>query len=144
MYRIILIAFTLLATPCLRSQEKAPPETKIPMNMGGAAPSFAQNILRHTGSGTSLEPASGAPPMLMQMRPNGWMLMLHGEASAVEQQQTGPRGHDKFFSVNWLMPMAQRELGACYEQFGLFGAGHAGTGVPSCEQPAVVKQVQPV
>ena len=40
--------------------------------------------------------------------------------------------------------VTERELGACYEQFGLFGAGHAGTGVPSCEQPAVVKQIQPV
>jgi hypothetical protein len=82
------------------------------MNMGGPAASVDENILRHTGSGTSLEPASGAPPMLMQMRPSGWMLMLHGQASAVEQQQTGPRGRDKFFSVNWVMPMAQRSYGA--------------------------------
>jgi hypothetical protein len=72
---------------------------------------MAENILRHTGSGTDLEPASGAPPMLMTMRPGGWMLMLHGQGSAVEQQQTGPRGHDKFFSVNWVMPMAQRSYG---------------------------------
>jgi hypothetical protein len=49
--------------------------------------------------------------MLMTMRPGGWMLMLHGQGSAVEQQQTGPRGHDKFFSVNWVMPMAQRSYG---------------------------------
>jgi hypothetical protein len=49
--------------------------------------------------------------MLMQMRPSGWMLMLHGEAMIVEQQQTGPRGHDKLFSVNWAMPMAQRSFG---------------------------------
>jgi hypothetical protein len=81
------------------------------MNMNGPATSLADSILRHTGSGTDLEPASGAPPMIMDMRPDGWMLMLHGEASAVEQQQTGPRGHDKFFSVNWLMPMAQRSFG---------------------------------
>ncbi|HUD12496.1 MAG TPA: hypothetical protein VMQ56_02480 [Terracidiphilus sp.] len=81
------------------------------MNMGGQARSMAENILRHTGSGTDLEPASGAPPMLMTMRPGGWMLMLHGQGSAVEQQQTGPRGHDKFFSVNWVMPMAQRSYG---------------------------------
>jgi len=81
------------------------------MNMGGPAASLDDNILRHMGSGTDLEPASDAPPMLMAMRPSGWMLMLHGEASAVEQQQTGPRGHDKFFSVNWLMPMAQRSYG---------------------------------
>ena len=82
------------------------------MNMGGPVDSLRQNILRHTGSGTSLEPASSAPPMLMQMRPSGWMLMLHGQAAAVEQQQTGPRGHDKFFSVNWFMSMAQRSFGS--------------------------------
>jgi hypothetical protein len=34
--------------------------------------------------------------------------MLHGEVGVVEQQQTGPRGRDKLFSVNWVMPMAQR------------------------------------
>jgi len=39
---------------------------------------------------------------------HNWMLMLHGQASIVEQQQTGPRGHDKLFSANWIMPMAQR------------------------------------
>jgi len=78
------------------------------MNMGGPASSFTANLLRHDGSGTDLEPASGAPPMLMQMRPGGWMLMLHGQATVTEQQQTGPRGRDKLFSVNWLMPMAQR------------------------------------
>lgn len=80
------------------------------MNMGGPADSFSENVERHDGSGTDLEPASGAPPMLMHMTQNNWMLMLHGNAMAVEQQQTGPRGADKFFSVNWFMPMAQRSF----------------------------------
>jgi hypothetical protein len=87
------------------------PAASAQMNMGGPAASFDENLLRHTGSGTDLEPASAAPPMLMTMRPSGWMLMLHGQGSAVEQQQTGPRGHDKFFSVNWAMPMAQKSYG---------------------------------
>jgi hypothetical protein len=83
------------------------------MPMGGPAATFQQNILRHMSSGTSLEPDSSAPPMLMRMGGNWplsskWMEMLHGEASLVEQQQTGPRGRDKFFSVNWVMGMAQR------------------------------------
>jgi hypothetical protein len=99
--RWILAVLIVLAVPDIQAQ----------MNMGGAAGSFEENLMRHTGSGTDLEPASGAPPMLMDMRPDGWMLMLHGEASAVEQQQTGPRGNDKFFSVNWVMPMAQRTFG---------------------------------
>ncbi len=77
------------------------------MNMGGPVESLKQNVLRHTASGTSLEPESSAPPMLMRMS-GKWMLMLHGQAEVAEQQQTGPRGHDKLFSVNWVMPMAQR------------------------------------
>jgi hypothetical protein len=77
------------------------------MNMGGPAETLQENVLRHTTSGTSLEPISTAPPMLMQMHGN-WMLMLHGQAQIAEQQQTGPRGHDKLFSTNWVMPMAQR------------------------------------
>jgi hypothetical protein len=99
-YRWILAVVIGIGAPVARAQ----------MNMGGPAASVNENILRHTGSGTDLEPASGAPPMLMTMRPSGWMLMLHGEGSAVEQQQTGPRGEDKFFSVNWVMPMAQRSF----------------------------------
>jgi hypothetical protein len=48
--------------------------------------------------------------MLMTMR-NDWMLMLHGEAFLNAVQQSGPRGEDKVFSTNWIMPMAQRHLG---------------------------------
>ena len=81
------------------------------MSMGGPADSFSANVRRHDGSGSDLDPASGTTPMLMRMTRNNWMLMLHGNAIAAEQQQTGPRGHDKFFSVNWFMPMAQRTWG---------------------------------
>jgi hypothetical protein len=83
----------------------------MPMHMGGPADTVTANVLRHSGSGTSLEPGTATPPMLMRMVRNHWMLMLHGVAFAVEQQQAGPRGDDKFFSVNWLMPMAQRKFG---------------------------------
>ena len=81
------------------------------MTMGGPAASLTDNILRHMASGTDVEPNSITPPMLMRMH-GDWMLMVHGQAAIVEQQQTGPRGHDKLFSVNWLMPMAQHPLGA--------------------------------
>jgi hypothetical protein len=80
---------------------------QMPTSMGGSVATLQDNILRHDGSGTDLVPASSALPMLMRMTSNDWMLMLHGNAMAVEQQQTGPRGADKFFSVNWFMPMAQ-------------------------------------
>lgn len=80
------------------------------MNMGGPSSSLTENILRHDTSGTDVEPDSTAPPMLMQMH-GDWMLMFHGQASIAEQQQTGPRGRDKLFSANWIMPMAQRDFG---------------------------------
>jgi hypothetical protein len=102
--RLFALAFVLSLAP--------PVDAQMSMNMGGPADSLTHNIERHDGSGTDLEPASGAPPMLMRMTHNNWMLMLHGHAMAVEQQETGPRGHDKFFSVNWFMPMAQRTWGA--------------------------------
>jgi hypothetical protein len=37
--------------------------------------------------------------------------MFHANAFLVETQQSGPRGHDKLYSVNWLMPMVMREFG---------------------------------
>ncbi|HEY3704156.1 MAG TPA: hypothetical protein VGL22_03790 [Terracidiphilus sp.] len=82
----------------------------MPMPMGGVATTLAANVLRHSASGTSLEPGTIEPPMLMSMKQK-WMLMVHGEAFLVEQQQSGARGHDKFFAVNWFMPMAQRSFG---------------------------------
>jgi len=75
-----------------------------------SAASLIDEIEEHSGSGTSVEPDSGTAPMLMTMR-GGWMLMLHGVAFVADQQQSGPRGADKFFSTNWAMGMAQRSAG---------------------------------
>jgi hypothetical protein len=71
---------------------------------------FLQKITSHTGSGTSAEPISTPVPMLMKVH-GPWMLMFHANAFVLDQQQSSPRGGDKFFSTNWSMPMAQRELG---------------------------------
>ncbi len=95
--RVWLMA-CLLCAPVLASGQ---------MTMGGAVGTLKDNVLRHAGSGTSLEPGASATPMLMRMN-GGWMTMLHGQAIVTEQQQTGPRGRDKLFSTNWAMPMAQR------------------------------------
>jgi hypothetical protein len=68
---------------------------------------------QHGSSGTSIEPASTAVPMMMTMR-DGWQLMLHSNAFAgdIQQQADNERGRDAWFSTNWIMPMAQRQLGA--------------------------------
>src|SRR6185312_7850319 len=75
-----------------------------------SADPFVQQTLHHSTAGTSAEPDSVTPPMLMWMHPN-WRFMFHGSAFIVDQQQSSPRGYDKFFSTNWFMPMAQRDVG---------------------------------
>ncbi len=99
--RAAVILATLLASAVLCAAQM-----QMPMPAPGPAPSLRQSILQHMESGTDVGPNSSTPPMLMRMRGN-WMQMLHGEAIAAAQQQSGPRGADKVFSVNWLMLMAQ-------------------------------------
>ena len=80
------------------------------MDMGQSPENFVQEIEQHATSGTSAEPNSTSMPMLMTMK-GKWMLMLHGVAFVNALQQSGPRGSDKVFSTNWIMPMAQRKIG---------------------------------
>ncbi|HYT73544.1 MAG TPA: hypothetical protein VEL79_02245 [Vicinamibacterales bacterium] len=62
------------------------------------------------GSGTSWLP--DASPMQGAMRHSGpWMLMLHGNAFVQFTKTGSDRGDDQFGSTNWIMGMAQRELG---------------------------------
>ena len=77
---------------------------------GMQAQTFLQAIAHHATSGTSAEPNSTPTPMLMTNK-GPWMLMFHANVFLTDIQQSSPRGGDKFFSTNWLMPMAQRELG---------------------------------
>ena len=72
--------------------------------------SFIEEIQHHGSSGTSAEPNSTPVPMLMDMK-GPWMLMFHANVLLTEEQQTSSRGGDKFFSTNWLMPMAERKFG---------------------------------
>lgn len=73
---------------------------------------FIQSVLRHTDSGTSSQPNSTPTQKYMLMTMKGeWMLMFHANAFVNDTQQSGTRGADKFFSTNWLMPMAQRRWG---------------------------------
>ena len=80
------------------------------MEMDMAPETFLDQIVHHATSGTSAEPNSTPVPMLMAMR-RGWMLMFHANVFVVDEQQSGGRGFDKFFSTNWFMGMAQRSVG---------------------------------
>jgi len=60
-------------------------------------------------SGTAQVP--GATPLYMlHGRAGSWDLMLSGVFFAVHTNQSGPRGRDKFYAPNWVMPMASRRL----------------------------------
>ena len=91
---------------CPDTDQQSPP--KGGMNMHSE--NFIQEIEHHGTSGTSAEPNSTPTPMLMAMK-GKWMLMFHANVFITDQQQSSPRGGDKFFSTNWFMPMAQRKLG---------------------------------
>lgn len=72
--------------------------------------SFIESLDMHATSGTDAEPNS--TPFAMLMKKKGkWTFMLHGVAFLNDSQQSGPRGADRLFSTNWLMPMAQRKAG---------------------------------
>lgn len=88
------------------------PHNSMHMSTMAQAKTLIDAELQHTTSGTSIEPASTPTPMLMQQR-GAWTLMLHGTAFITDTQQhaKSPRGEDKLFSTNWIMPMAQRRLG---------------------------------
>ncbi len=84
----------------------------MPMSSMATPKTLIEAELQHTTSGTSIEPASTPAPMMMSSR-GAWTLMLHGTAflTDIQQDATSPRGEDKLFSTNWIMPMAQRRLG---------------------------------
>ncbi len=80
------------------------------MKMDMHADTLVEQIVNHGTSGTTTEPNSTPVPMLMTMK-HGWTLMFHGVGFLNATQQSGPRGFDKVFASNWLMPMAQRQWG---------------------------------
>ncbi len=66
-------------------------------------------LLMNQASGTSMNPLSWPMPMLMRMA-GDWHLMFMGQAFVLDTQQTGPRGSDKFYSVNYGMFAAEHSL----------------------------------
>ena len=91
------------------AQEK-PNMSGVKDHMGMGSHSLIELLQKHATAGTDAEPNSTPFEMLMTTK-SRWMLMFHGEAFLNDIQQSGPRGGDKLFSTNWLMPMAQRKLG---------------------------------
>lgn len=61
-------------------------------------------------TGTSWMPSSTRMPHIHRMA-GDWILMAHGYANGVYDQQGGPMGGDKFFSENMFMFTAQTDFG---------------------------------
>jgi hypothetical protein len=62
-------------------------------------------------SGTSFNPAASPMSDMVHLKAGSWKLMFHGVVFLTEIQQTGPRGADKFASMNWFMSEASHPLG---------------------------------
>ena len=126
--RTLMLFLALTATPAMRSEaQDSMTGMEMPQQgesdhdmhhmhgandemMNMASDSLLQLIQHHATAGTDAEPNSTPADMIMTMK-RDWMLMFHGVAFLSDTQQTGPRGRDKLFSTNWIMPMAQRRLG---------------------------------
>lgn len=87
-----------LALPLAAQHEHSP-------SPAGGAPDY----LMRQASGTAVNPRS-APMNMLHFSAPPWSFMLHGQAFVTDIQQSGPRGRDKFLSVNWLMGSAIRPL----------------------------------
>ena len=85
-----------------------PGRAQMNMDMGGM--NMAGMLLMQQASGTSMNPQSWRMPMFMPVE-GAWRLMFMGEGFLLDTQQSGPRGGDKFYSVNWFMGTATRRLG---------------------------------
>lgn len=67
-------------------------------------------LLMSQASGTSMNPQAWPMPMLMR-KFGSWHAMFMGNVFIVDTQQSGPRGHDKFYSPNWFMAAAEHRVG---------------------------------
>lgn len=116
---VCLIAIVFLALPSARAQvhtsgksrEQQKAEEMDHSKMEGSMPSsFGIGSMSRQGSGTSWQPE--ATPIYAFMKNSGsWMWMIHPYVFSTFTHQSGKLGDDKFFSTNWVMVSAQREVG---------------------------------
>lgn len=69
----------------------------------------AMSLMQLT-SGTAVNPASAPMPMIMAHF-GKWNTDLMGTGFAVDTQQSGPRGGDKFYGLSWMMASAEHRVG---------------------------------
>jgi hypothetical protein len=71
-----------------------------------------ENSAGYLASGTSIQPRTTSESSAMIHGSIGnWTAMVHANGFLVDVQQSGPRGRDKLFFTNWIMPMLHRQFG---------------------------------
>jgi hypothetical protein len=111
MRTICSTALAVIVIVCrLTGQDQVPQGMDMTQMSKASSRSFIDVLEEHSTSGTDAEPDSTPSEMLMTAK-GRWTFMFHGEGFLNEIQQSGPRGADKLFVTNWLMPMAQRKFG---------------------------------
>ncbi len=97
-----------------QTENPAKPDTQMPgMRMDNPSTKSREDagaFLMQMASGTSMNPRSASIPMVMEQT-GAWQWMFMGQGFAVDVQQTGPRGRDKFYSTNWMMSSVEHRLG---------------------------------
>jgi hypothetical protein len=100
-----LILIGALAT--VRAQEPAPHQHE----HGAMDPAEHQAEMAREASGTAWLP-DVTPMYAVHAQKGAWQLMAHGNGFVQFLHESGERGEDQFGSINWIMGMAHRDIGA--------------------------------
>ena len=101
------IRFAILAAPLILAHGETESYAQHEGHDGEPGP-LGIPMTRH-GSGTGWLP-DDSPMSGFHFTAGGWRLMLHGNLFAGYDAQASDAGDGAFMSVNWLMPMASRDL----------------------------------
>ncbi len=117
---ILILTLPLLqAAASLRAQQTSPQTNSVLSGMAmGDAPDeggsmygmYGHYAMERDASGTAWQPEA-TPMGGLHVMSGGWMLMFHGSAFGVYDQQGGNRGGRQFYGPNMLMGMAEHPLG---------------------------------
>src|SRR5436190_16500304 len=108
---LVAVVLTLATVPVLAQHEGHEQGMAMEMPAGHEhqADDAAATFLMRQSSGTSTQPSSWPMPMLMGSH-GAWQFGAMGQAFLAYTGQSGPRGDDGAFSVNWVMASASRPL----------------------------------
>ncbi|MGI8958508.1 MAG: hypothetical protein ACR2IV_01845 [Bryobacteraceae bacterium] len=103
-----LIAGALLSVNVYGQGDRNSAHMDTGMQMGEM--NSASMFLMDLSSGTAMNPSAWPMPMVMKSF-GSWNAMFMGEGFIVDTQQSGPRGGDKLYSLNWVMGNFEHRLG---------------------------------